>query len=94
MSMNLYIKVDGNTLSVYQTPTYITNMCLATDQKGRISKHRAVNAYCEYVRGKGSDTKFYKTAEEIEEHRQHLDEHIAEVQAAIKNCKKFEVYTV
>jgi uncharacterized coiled-coil DUF342 family protein len=67
-------------------------MCLATDQKGRINKHRAVNAYCEYVRGLSN--KVYESAEDAQEHRQHLEEHIAEVQAAIKNCKKFEVYTI
>jgi hypothetical protein len=92
MSLNLYIEVDGEELEVYQTPTSITKMCLAPDRKGRISKHRAVNAYFEYVRGLSDGV--YESAEDIKEHRQTLEDHIAEVQAAIKNCEKFEVYVV
>ena len=91
MSMNFCIEVDGSDLELIQTPTFVTKMCLATNRKGRVSKHRAVNAYAEYVRGLASGT--YKSAKEAREHRESINEHIAYVQSAVKNAKKFEVYT-
>lgn len=57
MSMNLYIKFDGVKQALYQTPTYITNMCLMTAEginyggfRGKKAKC-AVLAYLEYCRG-------------------------------------------
>ena len=52
MSNNLHIQVDDVELDLYQTPTYITNMCMV-NSKGSVAlllvgkkARRAIQAYC------------------------------------------------
>ena len=89
MSLNLYIEVDGNELEIYQTPTYITKMCLAPNKQGKVSKTRAINAYIEYVRSKANGV--YETAEEAKDARQKVNDHIDEVMSALAGAEKIEV---
>ena len=90
MSMNLHIEVDGKSLDLFQTPTFITNMCLAPNKDGKISKSRAINAYFEYVKSYANGV--YDSAREAREERESLNEHIAEVQNAVNAAKKVEVF--
>ena len=92
MSMNLYIEVDGAKVELYPTPTYITLMCLAPNNKGKISNSRAINAYLEYVRGTLNG--LFDSAKEAEEARQKVNDHIAEVLAAVDAAKKVRVFAV
>ena len=89
MSMNLHIEVDGEELEIYQTPTYITKMCLAPNKHGKVSKSRAINAYLEYVRSKANGV--YETAEEAKEEKQKVNDHIDEVMSALAGAEKIEV---
>ena len=45
MSYNLHITVDGEELSLYQTPTYITRKCLALNDE-----EQAISCYLEYAK--------------------------------------------
>ena len=90
MSMNLCIEVDGKSLDLFQTPTFITNMCLAPNNSGKVSNSRAINAYFEYV--KSYATGVYESTREAKEEQERVNVHIAEVQNAVNAAKKVEVF--
>ena len=92
MSMNLHIEVDGVELELYQTPTYITKMCLAPNRDGKVSKSRAVNTYLEYVNSTANGV--HETAEEAKEERERVNKHITKVLTAVTTAKKVEVYAL
>lgn len=92
MNLNLYIKVDGVKLELCPTPTYITLMCLAPNYKGKVSTSRAINAYLAYV--KGTLNRLFESAEEAEEARRKVNEHIEAVLSAIDVAKKVRVFAV
>lgn len=55
MSMNLCLTVDGKDIDLWQTPTYVTNMCLMTSKgvKRTVSgkkAERALQAYFEWCK--------------------------------------------
>ena len=92
MSMNLCIEVDGKRLDLFQTPTFITNMCLAPNKNGKISNSRAINAYIEYVRSTSSGV--FESTKDVKEAKRKANDHIAEVQNAVNAAKKVEVFAV
>lgn len=72
MSMNL----TCNKMDLWQTPTYITYMCLETS-----SPKAALKAYCHWVRDQ--NIQVMRTQEEIDyanERRLTINEHIKEVE--------------
>ncbi len=55
MSMNLHLTADGFTVDLWQTPTYITEMCLMTSKGVKSSMsgkqaRRAMNIYFNWCR--------------------------------------------
>jgi hypothetical protein len=54
MSINLHIAIDGEEIDIYQTPSYITYMCMMTQDgwtmrlKGKQAQ-RAVRSYLAWV---------------------------------------------
>lgn len=97
MSMNLYIKFDGQKIDVYQTPTHITYMCLMADtgrkfeMRGKEAK-RAVNCYLEYVGGLMNRS--YDSEEEMNDYCDPIREHIRNIQVLMQSAKKVEAYTL
>jgi hypothetical protein len=65
MSMNLNLRVDGVNVDLWQTPTYITYMCLMTSkgQKAKLEGKKAVRAifmyfeWCKSIQGGSMNTK-------------------------------------
>ncbi len=98
MSMNLCIKVDGEKLSVFQTPSYITYMCLV-DSDGRIKEQlkgkkamRAVYAYLLWIESRHN--RVYETSEAAMQTREEVGEYRASILKAVQNYKKLEVYSI
>ncbi len=97
MSMNLYVEVDGQKLDLWQTPTQITTMCLATkdgvayELKGSKAK-RALHCYRAWVQGSlyGS----YKTMGECNEKGRVIEAHLKTIDEVIATGKKFKAYTL
>ena len=97
MSMNLHIVIDGNEIAVYQTPSYITYMCMVDSDGYRRTKlhgkkaKRAAHCYLEYVtnmlNGVYSDDDEYEMAR-----RAAVAEHIHEISRLITNANKIEVF--
>jgi hypothetical protein len=81
MNTSVHIKVDGEEIPVYQTPSHITYMCLMTPSgwvsrpRGKQAKRtvRAYLAWAEYT---------------YPEHKQE------QLWDAITSCKKIEVYAL
>lgn len=94
MSMNLHAKTCSGTIDLWQTPTYITRMCLmsASGQKNRVKGKRATRAlrcYIEYCRGTldgswSSSVDLQLRIESFREHKKFID--------TIINEKSLEVY--
>jgi len=83
MSMNLHC----NKLDLWQTPTYITYMCM--EAKGPVAQ---LNAYKHWVRNQ--NIHIMRTKQEEESHNQQLlriQEHIKEVEAVQKESN-LDVY--
>lgn len=83
MSMNLHC----NKIDLWQTPTYITHMCLETS-----SPKSALKAYCHWVRDQNISV--MKTQEDIDyanSQRELINYHIAEVEAVMDE-EGLEVY--
>lgn len=97
MSMNLYLRVDGKEVDLYQTPTHVTRMCLADgesfgykwDVKGKRAK-QAVTAYCHWVQSCSYGK--YNSGEEAVDARKLVDQHIKGIIEEVKKGKKIEVY--
>ena len=98
MSMNLYIRVDGKDLNVYQTPTHITYMCLV-DSNGKIKPEvygkkalRAIHTYLLWVDQKSDGV--YEDAAHAKSAKNYVEEHKKYILDSISSFKKLEVYTI
>jgi hypothetical protein len=70
--MNLHLTVDGFTVDLWQTPTYITEMCLMTSKGVKSSmtgKHarRAMNIYFNWCRYSVRTNNIMSAVEHIKE---------------------------
>lgn len=98
MSMNLYIKIDNKELSLYQTPTHITYICLmGTDGEIKSSLTgkaalRAVSCYCLWVESLFGGQ--YTSEEAAKEHKKNIQEHIKSVKSACFSAKRLKIYYV
>ena len=95
MSMNLHLKVDGSNIDLWQTPTYITNMCLVSSKgvENEVAGKkaiRAMNAYLEWVKQTVSGT--YNSLEEANEYREVVNEHEKEILDVLNTAKTIRVY--
>lgn len=95
MSINLHC----NKVNLWQTPTYITYMCLMTTKGVEdAAGERAVQALKCYVEWAGSllPHSVYRSGSEEEqennEFRELLTEHIAKINSAIEQQETLEVY--
>jgi len=97
MSMNLHIKADGEELSLLQTPTHITYMCLVNSKgeiKGQINGKkalRAVHAYLLWV-DQTLDGEYKDHPEDFQSARENVLEHKRYILNSISSCKNLEVY--
>ena len=87
MSMNLAVSCDGIDLKLWQTPTYITRMCLMTENgyRSRVKGNnamRAVFCYLQWVSNYGIELNDLKK------------EHANQVLNAVKKCSKLIAYEV
>ena len=98
MSMNLYIKVDGECLKVYQTPTYITYMCLVNSKneiKPSITGKKALRVVYAYLYWVDSTSDgVYENIEAAEYQRSVVRKHREYIAGALLEHKKLEVYTL
>ena len=98
MSMNLYIKVDGECLNVYQTPTHITYMCLVNSKneiKPSITGKKALRVVYAYLYWVDSTSDgIYETIEDAQCQRSVVRKHREYILGALLEHKKLEVYTL
>lgn len=93
MSMNL----KCNLVSLWQTPPYITNMCLFTLKEGGVScvtgkkARRALELYMIWARSTINGA--WDSAGDLEMARETLKEHLAEIEDVI-NSNDLEVYEI
>jgi hypothetical protein len=96
MSLNLYIEFDNQNIEIYQTPTYITCMCLMTDigtkseMTGKQAK-RAVNCYLQYVQSLITST-VYLDHHSFTEYCRPINKHLKEIRLRLQSAKKIRVY--
>ena len=98
MSMNLNLTVDGEHVNLFQTPTYVTNMCLV-DSKGKVHSgvkgveaKRAIHIYLRWVKDELFNGRCYSSQEDLDEDEQSLSEHVDLILGGIKNGKVIVVY--
>lgn len=94
--MNLYAKCGKEDMHLFQTPTYITEMCLMDtnglkwEMKGAKAK-RALRAYCTWYAQKYNDG-VYASKEEADEARATVMEHTDYIRECIDSGKSLRVY--
>lgn len=95
MSINLHC----NKVKLWQTPTYITYMCLMTpkgaDYATGAEAVRALKCYVEWAGSLLPHSAYRSGSEEEQENnefRELLTEHIAEINSAIEQQETLEVY--
>jgi hypothetical protein len=98
MSINMYLTVDGKEVSLWQTPTYITYMCMTTDNgvfeyelTGKQAK-AAIARYFEWVSSHADGV--FQSSEEADSMRSIVKEHINAVRHAIMKAKRVVVYAM
>jgi hypothetical protein len=91
MSTNLYIKADNIELTMYQTPTYISNMCMCNN-KGiiefkvtGIKAKRALYLYLLWVRSLSNGK--YNSTKEAQDNYTLINDYIKTVTNFTKNKK-------
>jgi hypothetical protein len=93
--MNLHIKFDGVEQFVYQTPTYISLMCVMTS-KGINSSvtgkkaSRAVLCYIAWVESLKNGV--YNSLEERDSHCEPINDHLKNIKHGKWIAKNIEVY--
>lgn len=95
MSINLRIKFDGVAQELYQTPSYITKMCLMkkNGNYGTLTDHqakRAIYCYFEYCRSL-NDGAWEDQSEHLSQIAQIFD-HIQVLTERMNQATKIEVY--
>jgi hypothetical protein len=98
MSMNLECRVNRKPISLWQTPTWITYMCLATkdgiqSELTGASARRAMYCYIEYIKGRLNGV--WTSNEDYEAVAVDVREEVARIRALLADSKnKFTVYSV
>jgi hypothetical protein len=99
MSMNLYIQCDGQELTMYQTPTVITQMCMLDslgevhfEFKGRKKSTRPIACYLKWVETFYNGT--FDTEEDAKDNRLGIRDYIANAKKIVKNAKRIRVYQI
>jgi hypothetical protein len=96
--MNLHLKINGKEIDLRQTPTHITYMCTMTDSGSPAFRltgkkaHRAMFCYIEFV--KSSLSGVFTDKEELDNMREYVSDHVAEILAMMETAKKIEVYVM
>lgn len=95
MSMNLTLEVDGRDIELWQTPTYITHMCLM-DSDGKystkttpIEARRAIWCYITWV--ESTTNGVWESSEALQEARDLVNSHRKEILLELKSFKTIEV---
>ncbi len=99
MSMNLNLEINGKAVNLYQTPTWVSNMCqvpLILEGDKRKYREMAVEIYCQWVEGLHTSGAFtneedYKAFQEA--HSMDI-RHTKEIRGMIKNAKTVEVWVM
>lgn len=93
--MNLTLKVDGRDIELWQTPTYITYMCLM-DSDGKYSTKtnpeeakRAIQLYLTWV--DSTTNGVWESSEALNEAHEYLNYHKKEILKELKSFKTIEV---
>jgi len=95
MSMNLTLKIDGREIDLWQTPTYITYMCLM-DSDGKYSTKtepeeakRAIWCYITWVESTTNGA--WNSSEALQKARDQVNSHRKEILLELKSFKTIEV---
>lgn len=88
--MNLNIRVDGNFINIWQTPTQISYTILPDGYAKGVKAKEAIIRYCKWV--EGSTNGKWSSREELREHVEMCKEHLATMQSLLESGKKFEVH--
>jgi hypothetical protein len=90
MSINMHLVVDDKEVSLWQMPTYVTHMCMTTDESevkysltGKKAK-AAISRYLEWINS--HDGVFQSDLREM------VNEHVRMVRRAITKAKRVYVY--
>jgi hypothetical protein len=93
--MNLTLEVNGRDVELWQTPTYITYMCLM-DANGKYSTKtelleakRAVHCYLTWINSTTNGV--WDSSQEHEEARATVNRHVKEVLQELESAKTIEV---
>lgn len=98
MSMNLHIEINGHEISIWQTPTQISYMCIVksdgtTDSElTGVEAKRAVHCYLQWI--KYSTNGVWDNKKDLEHRRQSVNEHIIKVKTALQYAKKVRVWVM
>lgn len=100
MSMNLHIEVDKKALEVYQTPTFVTEMCMVSNngkiefEKKGIKAIHAIHIYLQWVNSLSNGT--YSSSELATEARNRVVYHINYIKKSIEGIdpKKITVWSM
>ena len=93
--MNLTLEVNGRDVELWQTPTYITYMCLM-DADGKCSTKtelleakRAIYCYLTWINSTTNGV--WASSQEHEAARANVNRHVKEVLQELKSAKTIEV---
>lgn len=95
MSMNLTLKVNSRNIELWQTPTYITYMCLM-DSDGKYSTKteleeakRAIHCYLTWV--ESTTNGVWDNHQDYLYARKQMNDHVKEILDELKRTKTIEV---
>lgn len=96
MSMNLQASVDGDSIFLYQTPSYITFMCLLdTDNevKNELSGKKAIHAlhlYMQWVQFLADGV--FRTREQAVDAKNNISAHIEKITGLLETTRTIKVW--
>jgi hypothetical protein len=96
MSINLNLTIDDNPFGLWQMPTRITYICMTTDDgvvHDRLRGKKAKAAIARYIAWvEGHKDGVFESAEDADENRQVVDDHINAIKSRLEKAKQVVVY--
>ena len=96
MNINLHVKFDGVETELFQTPTFISHMCMVQSNgeiKYRVTGDdalRALQSYLQWVKSKQNGV--YNNGEVLAERKAMVNMEVRKIIELIRKSNKIEVY--
>jgi hypothetical protein len=95
MSMNLAVKFGKYRFDLWQTPTYITYMCIGNKTTSKLNGARAKEALERYIIWAESTLNgVWDSEEELEFNRFAVAQHVAELRTEMTTAKSIMVFVI